>query len=234
VDDRLVDPSQTHDVTRTLNPPTEIRRVLVPDQPWETLGFIFYSSVVDAGDELKLFYGSYSYDQKMERHFCLATSQDGLNWTRPKLGVSTFEGSAENNLVSSGAFDGAVFIDPVAPSEKRYRLLASGGMATPETGGLFVESSPDGIRWTKTPARVLPFLPDSQHAAFYDPQRRKYVAFLRSWALKPVRPRQMSRIEVEDLETPWPYRRADEPLMIWYKDMTPTLSTSLCLSVNRQ
>lgn len=52
VDDRLVDPSQTHDVTRTLNPPTEIRRVLVPDQPWETLGFIFYSSVVDAGDEL--------------------------------------------------------------------------------------------------------------------------------------------------------------------------------------
>lgn len=44
----------------------------------------------------------------------------------------------------------------------------------------------------------------------------------------------MSRIEVEDLETPWPYRRADEPLMIWYKDKTPTLSTSLCLPVNRQ
>lgn len=177
VDDRLVDPSQTHDVTRTLNPPTEIRRVLVPDQPWETLGFIFYSSVVDAGDELKLFYGSYSYDQKMERHFCLATSQDGLNWTRPKLGVSTFEGSAENNLVSSGAFDGAVFIDPVAPSEKRYRLLASGGMATPETGGLFVESSPDGIRWTKPPAHSCLSCPTVSMRRFMTRSSRSMARF---------------------------------------------------------
>src|SRR5260221_8382218 len=47
LDDRLLDLAQSRDVTRTLNSPESIRRVLTPDQPWEALGFIFYCSVVD-------------------------------------------------------------------------------------------------------------------------------------------------------------------------------------------
>lgn len=225
-DDRLVDTALTRDVTRTMNPPQDIRRVLKPDQPWETLGFIFYASVVDTGDALQLFYGSYSYDKKMIRHFCLATSRDGLNWERPKLGVAPFNGNAENNKVSTGAFDGAVFLDPQAPPEKRYRLLAASGMDTPDTGGLYVESSPDGIRWRRTPQRVLPFIPDSQHAAFWDARLNRYVAYVRSWKTDP-RMRQVSRIEVEDLEKPWPYAKGCAPLYIWGKEKTPTPSAEL-------
>jgi len=179
VDDRLIDTALSRDVTRTMNPPQDIRRVMKPDQPWETLGFIFYASVVDAGDAIQLFYGSYSYDdqeKKMVRHFCLATSQDGLSWVRPQLGIKSFNGSKENNQISTGSFDGAVFIDPHAAPDKRYRLLASSGMDTPESGGLFAESSPDGIHWKRSPERVLPFIPDSQHAGIDTP--RPYIGHI--------------------------------------------------------
>lgn len=230
VDDTLVDASMSRGMTRTMNPPQDIRCVLKPDQPWETLGFIFYSSVIDTGDVMQLFYGSYSYDtkqKKMIRHFCLATSKDGMSFERPDLGVKSFEGNKNNNKISTGAFDGAVFIDPVAPPEKRYRLLASAGMDKPATGGLCTEFSPDGIHWKRAPGRVLPFLPDSQHAAFYDPRLKKYVAYLRSWATKPIKSRQVCRIEVDDIEKPWPYKASDSPLHIWGKEKTPTLSTEL-------
>ena len=229
VDDSLLASSACRGITRTMNPPRDITRVLKPDQPWETLGFIFYSSVIDAGDHIQLFYGSYSYDKKQEkmvRHFCLATSKDGQIFERPNLGIKSFEGSKNNNKVSTGSFDGAVFIDPVAPPEKRYRLLCSFGMDKPEIGGLYLESSPDGIHWERN-NRVLPFLPDSQHAAFYDPHLKKYVAYLRSWQMKPIRSRQVCRVEIEDIEKPWTYEKSDSPLHIWGKEKTPTLSTEL-------
>lgn len=226
LDDRLVDPDRTRDVARTMNPPQDIRRVLVPDQPWETLGFIFYASVVDAGETIQLFYGSYSYDAKMIRHFCLATSQDGLNWIRPNLGIKSYKGNKDNNMVSSGSFDGAVFLDPHSTPEKRYRLLAASGMDTPDTGGLFVESSPDGIHWTHSPERVLPFIPDSQHAAFWDDRLNQYVAYVRSWSINP-RMRQVSRVQVSDIEKPWPYQLGVPPFYVWGKEKTPTPSSEL-------
>ena len=223
-DDRLVDVGRTRGVARTLNPPQDVRRVLVPDQPWETLGFIFYSSVVDAGDSLRLYYGSYSYDgQKKVRHFCLATSRDGLRWERPALGVRAFGGSTSNNLLPVTSFDGAVFVDPHAQAEKRYRLLMAQGMDDPANGGLFVASSPDGVSWARAKGRVLPFVPDSQHAAFWDERLHKYVAYLRSWQKEPRR-RQVCRIEADDLDAPWLYDESVPPFEIWGEGKTPTLS----------
>ena len=80
IDDRLLDLAQTRNITRTLNPPESIRKVLTPDQPWEALGFIFYCSVVDDGGAVKLFHGS--YDAEKKKHFSLATST-----RRPALGT---------------------------------------------------------------------------------------------------------------------------------------------------
>jgi len=227
MDDRLVDAAQTRDVARTLNPPQDIRRVLVPDQPWETLGFIFYASVIDAGDSLRLYYGSYSYDgEKKVRHFCLATSRDGFAWERPSLGLRAFGGSTTNNLLPVTTFDGAVFVDPHAPPDKRYRLMAAYGMDDPAKGGLYSVSSPDGIHWARARERVLPFVPDSQHAAFWDARLQKYVAYLRSWQADP-RKRQVSRVEADDLDAPWAYDGTVAPFYVWGKDKTPTLSREL-------
>jgi len=64
IDDILVDLAQTRNITRTLNPPESIRRVLTPDQPWNALGFIFHCSMVDDGGAVKPFHGSYDGGRK--------------------------------------------------------------------------------------------------------------------------------------------------------------------------
>src|ERR1700742_2903813 len=97
IDDQLLDLAQSRNISRAVNPPESIQRVLTPDQPWEALGFIFYCSVVDDGGTAKLYHGS--YDAEKKKHFMVATSADGLHWERPKLGLKEFAGSKENNLL---------------------------------------------------------------------------------------------------------------------------------------
>lgn len=221
LDDHLLDLSLTTKVTRTMNPPQSIRRVLRPDQPWEALGFIFYCSVVDDDGTAKLFHGS--YDAEKKKHFGLAVSEDGLNWERPRLGMRQYRGDKENNLLPVDAIEAGVFIDPRAPAEKRYRLVLTRHWPDPARAGVFVASSGDGIRWEVGPERVLPFVPDSQPSAFWDGRLQKYAIYLRTW--NPGR--SVARVAVDDLERPWPYDHSVTPLHVWGKDKIPTLSREL-------
>ena len=221
LDDRLLDLAQSRNVTRTLNPPHSIRRVLKPDQPWEALGFIFYCSVVDDGGTMKLFHGS--YDAEKKKHFMVATSTDGIHWDRPQLGLKSFQGSKANNLLPLDAVEASVFLDPHAPAEKRYRLILTRGWPDPARGGVYVASSPDGIQWTVGKDRVLPFVPDNQPSAVWDERLQKYVIYLRAWNPDRV----IARVEVADLEAPWPYDASIPPFMVWGKDKIPTLSREL-------
>jgi hypothetical protein len=71
--------------------------VLAPSEPWESYGYIGYHSVVVAGPgEYRLYYdtGWLLPDRSdFHRYTCLATSRDGVSWTKPHLGVSTFMNS---------------------------------------------------------------------------------------------------------------------------------------------
>ncbi len=221
LDDHLLDLTRTQHVTRTLNPPKSIRRVLKPDRPWEALGFIFYASVVDHEGVAKLFYGS--YDAEKGKHFALATSQDGLHWERPQLGLTDYQGSRKNSLLPMGAVEAGVFLDPYAAPEKRYRLLFTRHWPDPSRAGIYVASSPDGLHWVTTPERVLPFVPDSQPSALWDDALQKYVIYLRAWNPR----RSVARVAVSDLEAPWPYDPSVPPLHIWGKDKIPTISREL-------
>lgn len=220
-DDTLVDPAQTKDVARTVNPPESIRRVLAPDQPWEALGFIFYCSVVDDGGEVKLFHGS--YDGGKGKHFSLATSRDGLHWERPSLGLKVFDGNKDNNLLPIEAVEASVFLDPHAPVEKRFRLIYAKGWPDPAKAGVFVASSGDGIHWASVPERLFPFLPDSQPSAVWDERLQQYAIYLRAW--NPVRT--VARVATGDLETPWPYDASVPPNLVWGKDKIPVPSREI-------
>lgn len=221
LDELLLDPDRCRGVSRTLNSPERIERVLKPECPSEALSFIFYCSVVDDAGTAKLFHGS--YDAEKKKHFALATSKDGLHWKRPKLGMREYQGNTDNNLLRPEAVEASVFLDPKAPAAKRYRLLYSRHWPDPTRAGVYVASSPDGIHWTEADQRVLPFVPDSQHCGLWDPQLRKYVIYTRTW--NPVRA--IARIEVADLEAPWPYDKSVVPHHIWGKHRVPTLSREL-------
>jgi hypothetical protein len=206
LDDGLLDLSRTRGVARTVNPPRDVRRVLTPDRPWEALGFYFYSSVVEDGGEIKLYYGSYTLEEgQLQRHFCLATSRDGEAFERPSLGQRAYRGSKDNNLLGLTAIEASVFLDPRAGAERRYRMIYSAfGLENLEKSGVYTATSPDGIDWTTDGTRLLPFVPDSQHAAYWDERLQRYAVYLRSGDPR-LRKRQVCRAEVEDLDRPWPY-----------------------------
>ena len=220
-DDSLLDLDACEKVQRTINSPIRVQRVLKPESPSEALGFIFYCSVVDDNGTAKLFHGS--YDDEKKKHFALAVSEDGIRWERPVLGLKEYRGSSENHLLSVDAVEASVFLDPVAPEEKRYRLLYSRFWPNPEKAGVYVASSPDGIHWTESDTRVLPFVPDSQHCGLWDQMAKKYVVYTRAWNPERV----VVRASMSDIEKPWAFDNSVPPLHIWGKDKTPTLSREL-------
>ena len=219
LDDHLIDGAHSKNLTRTLNRPQSIQRVLKPDQPWEALGFIFYCSVVEDGKTIKLYHGS--YDAEKKKHFLVATSTDGFHWDRPELGLKEFQGSTKNNILPLDAIEVSVIRDPHSPPEKQYRLLYTSHWPDPARAGVYAASSADGIAWNVTPERMLPFLPDSQPSFFWDESQKKYAIYLRAWN---PHLRAVSRMAVDDLEKPWPYDASVPPYFVWGKDKIPTFS----------
>ena len=212
IDGRFI--AQSDGIALHVHPPALRGPALRGERPWET-GYIGHATLIQDGDTLKLWYichepGEYGMKRKQREggklgvgHFCYATSQDGVRWERPNLGLVSYRGSTENNIITTVKDDvGEVFLDPRAPPHQRYKMLQCLG-ADKERGGLHIACSPDGLRWTRHPRQLLPFHPDTQNQVLYDPRIDKYVAYLRSWA--PLR--KVCRVEVQNLLEPWPYDR---------------------------
>lgn len=119
-----------HQVTKHLANP-----LLKPELPWEGEGiYISNSAIYDEQDRLfKMWY-------QAGENTCYATSEDGLRWNRPNLGLVAFDGSTDNNLVKGHAMQ--VVFDPAVPQNQRYKTLSW----NPERGyhALF---SADGLVW---------------------------------------------------------------------------------------
>jgi hypothetical protein len=187
-----------------MNPPIKAGQVLFADRPWEDFRLTSYFTVLQDGDLCRMYYSCFSKDQwhtpdAWDKHayLCYAESRDGVHWEKPRLGIVEFEGSKHTNILLRSVVDGAVFLDPLAPPARRYKLLHTVGL---HQGGLRVSYSPDGIHFTTPQTPVSPWNPDSQQVAFWDSRLRKYVAFLR----KSDRGRAVGRVEMENLDTPWP------------------------------
>jgi hypothetical protein len=177
-----------------MNPPTKGDRVVWPTEPWETWAVFGYNSVMQVGPgEYRLYYdciegtgvppggdrlvgdGAISH-----RRICLATSSDGLVWTKPILGVFNLNGSTANNILieNSGV---SVFIDtnPTAPPSEKWKMACSTS----------VYASPDGITWTAlsnhTPVKAED---DTKPTAGFDPVLGKYVIYVRRDVKQPLHP----------------------------------------------
>ena len=201
-------------VELVMNSPSRAGKVLGPDRPWEDFRLTSYFTVVQDGDLCRMYYSCFSKDQwhtpdawDNDAFLCYAESRDGIHWDKPNLGIVEFEGSKDNNIILKSVVDGTVFLDPNSPPERRYKLLHTVG---PHKGGLRVSYSADGIHFTIPAEPVSPWTPDSQQNAFWDPIRRKYVAFLRAIEEMGISRnpdgawRRVVRVELDDIEKPWP------------------------------
>jgi hypothetical protein len=226
LDHRFIDACR--DVALVVNPP--IKRstpVIRSDRPWDAFRIIWYT-VAEDHDAFKMWYQAFDDDQWAggRSRLCYAVSKDGLEWTKPSLGIVEFKGSKDNNIVIDDMVNSTVFIDPHGKPEERYKIIYTIHQDR-QWNDVRVGASADGIHW-KLPAKGMASISaDTQHAAFWDPRINKYVVFFRVTvggdgkppypfvppiestppvvAPKIMRPgRAIGRLEMDDILSPWP------------------------------
>ncbi|MCX6910143.1 MAG: hypothetical protein NTY01_19160 [Verrucomicrobia bacterium] len=141
-------------VVRTVHPARTLGApVIEPDRPWEGSRVYIYGSVYfdKAARQLRMWYMSrpqaYSGDCVL-----YATSQDGVRWTKPLLGIHALGSSTDNNIVFDIHSPSVLLDTRETDPAKRYKMLGSKG------GGYHAAFSADGLRWTSYPRNpVLKF-----------------------------------------------------------------------------
>ena len=180
VDRHLV--SELNGARLRLHPPQPREIVLRFDKPWEGL-YSGYETVLRDGETFRFYYrgmpaARHDLDTEVT---CVAESRDGVQWTKPELGIYEVQGTKQNNVVlarSRGCHNLAPFIDanPAVPADQRYKAL--GGTGAP---GLLAFVSPDGLHWTQLQEEpvITKGAFDSQNNAFWSVSEEQYVCYFR-------------------------------------------------------
>ena len=171
-----------NDVRLVLHRPTPREIVFRFDQPWEGL-YSGYETVFKDGQTYRFYYRGMpeaKHDLGTEVT-CVAESEDGIHWTRPKLGIYEVHGTKDNNVVlarNRGCHNLAPFLDtnPNCPADERYKAL--GGTGQP---GLLAFVSADGLHWKQVQADpvITKGKFDSQNNAFWSVSEQQYVCYFR-------------------------------------------------------
>jgi hypothetical protein len=166
---------------RRLHHPQRRAVALELNAPWEGPTSAYFS-VVPVDGKIRLYYRGSGQEGSHELA-CVAESEDGITFTRPKLGLFDWQGSKDNSIIWMGAgqhnFTPFLDANPAAPADQRFKALASAGPKS----SLVAFVSADGYRWRKL--REEPVITqgafDSQNLAFWDPVRKLYVEYHRGF-----------------------------------------------------
>ena len=200
------DIERIENVALVMNPPAKRGPCMRVETEWETRGCRPLCFVEYQGQYR--FYYKISLDDE-RTVLAMAVSSDGIDWQRPDLGIVEFDGSKANNLVDIGSCtpnELCVFVDPNAPDDARFKAI---GHSQAERG-MFVLTSPDGLRFERHPTNLAGFILDNHNSSFYDPRLGSYVIYSRGWDRdRPIAPlagsRTVIRIETDDLFSPVPF-----------------------------
>ena len=135
--------------------------VLSAEEPWEFhwLEAGRNSVLFDPRDGLfKMWYRAANPDHPERRGWyaanflrCYATSEDGINWTRPSLGLFEHRGSKQNNIVDEYGGDGllaSVVLD-LEETDPARRYKSIGFCDVPDATGVYTGCSADGFLWRR-------------------------------------------------------------------------------------
>lgn len=175
LDGRFIEQAQGVELVVNRPRPTG-EKLLEVEYPWEDHWIGDYLSVLQEGDQIRMWYDS--SDRRGMTGVGYAFSTDGgRTWIKPKIGIVEYQGSRENNLVLTGVHGIHIFRNrPDAPKDEKYCLFSG------QPNRLYV--SEDGFHWK--PKGKTPFLNlgghsglDSQNVMFWDSRIHKYVAYPR-------------------------------------------------------
>lgn len=232
----FVDDHHIHEatgVTRELGQP--VKRpdpIFTGNGAWDANPYTFGSVIYDEDAEhFKMWYQTFNMGEPIPtRSYVLyATSDDGIDWHRPNLGLHEAGGSTDNNIILKNSGFGDIYspsvikdANPSSPDQK-YKMIFfdKSGPETYGDGGLFTAFSPDGINWERQQETPLLQAAKQENSisdvmdVMYDEASGKYVAYAKGWADPFPDHRQIVRIESEDFVN-W-----SEPEVVITHDRTP-------------
>lgn len=180
--------------TLKLHPPRKTgQRLLESSEPWENATLNWFSVLRD-GDRYRLWYECYDvagWPTPDDTSFCYAESRDGIHWKRPRLGLTEYQGSTDNNILFRQVGGGThrsrvhgtcVFLDPAAPPEERYKAVSQGQFRGRGDRPYYIAgmTSPDGLSWRRLPEPIGDDFADSQYSGFRDPATGRYWLYGRA------------------------------------------------------
>lgn len=221
-------------------PGVRTRPVLKATEPWEKL--VWWPKVMYEEGRYRLWYEAVPPDHwdpeigpklawpnpVFAGLLCYAESEDGFTWTKPELGIGSWDGSNETNISLGretvgpmGLHGASPFMDPDAPPEARYKMFWYGD-ATPDVvevarrerpdaidprttddshvRAMYVGTSPDGLNWTVQDEPAVVFSSDTLQVVEWDALRTQYVWYGRGWSWGR---RTITRAETTDFSR-WP------------------------------
>jgi len=203
VDRLLVDQMQNVNFKQGVPIPREPAMSI--DRPWEGV-YLFPSqgSMFQRNGYWHLYYSVSQTKQDTGDWQCYATSKDGLEWAKPKLGMVEWNGSKANNLIQGP--DGralnqtqvCVFIDPRngVPETERVKLLFFPNLSTWDQVGTIealranILVSADGIQFRESgiPIQLTSTLKDAFDGfhIFWSEVEQRFVGFFRWYQEVPV------------------------------------------------
>ena len=185
------------------------RPVLIPLAPWEGTGLQAIGLVRrDPADGLfKMWYSTGTgngQDWLTRTLVCYATSIDGIHWDRPSLGIHSFRGVRENNIIAAPCIPEGTkwrfgpFSNTVNPHDSRHPHKAlvfsfnadKHSRRVRHASGTYLMTSSDGLHWRESP-RPLWYLADGfgdGPRLAYDADKRRYIGFLKVYEDSEGRP----------------------------------------------
>jgi len=165
------------------------------NEPWEGHFAGAYVSVIHDGDLFRMYYrGMGAGNGANGEVTCYAESKDGINWTKPNLGIFEVKGTKNNNVVNVGnlqqsSHNFSVMIDNRPGVPAAYRYKAVGGVASSmkrAARGLYRYVSADGIHWSRFKEDTTALFRDgygmdSQNVLDWLPSEQQYAIYLRVW-----------------------------------------------------
>ena len=172
-------------VHHILHAPEDAGKVLSFDKPWEG-PFCGYATIIKDGDIYRLYYRGLpeaGKDGSSNETTCYAESEDGINWTRPDLGIYEVSGTRNNNIILADVapvtHNFSPFLDTREGINPKNKFKALGGT---RESGLIAWVSEDGIHWNilqKEPV-ITEGAFDSQNVSFWSGEEQLYLCYFRT------------------------------------------------------
>lgn len=179
-----------------LGVPLPAGTALALNQPWEGR-WGAYVTVIGDGRKFMMYYRGGFGATNNEDLTCYAESADGVNWTRPVLGLFEVKGSKANNVVlpigepTWATHNFSVMYDarPGVPEDERFKAVGGGAGNNPRlkfsglVRGLYRFVSADGKSWRRVPGEPLftDWALDSQNVLTWLPEEKCFAIYLRTW-----------------------------------------------------